>query len=151
MASYSNESFSFKWEWPILHPSSLCCSSLFGGTNETSRKLSFLWRILIWIGHYSSLSKELIYCLLIIFSQLPFIAQKYVLLGHARTDEWLSLVFPWHYEVPKYYARAVIYKQPSNSKQGPFQVKWHWQIHWHWWPDIYLESFPSATELTTIH
>ena len=27
VASYSNESFSFKWEWPILHPSSLCCTS----------------------------------------------------------------------------------------------------------------------------
>ena len=27
MASYSNESVSFKWEWPILQPSSLCYPS----------------------------------------------------------------------------------------------------------------------------
>ena len=27
VASCSNESFSSKWEWPILHPSSLCCPS----------------------------------------------------------------------------------------------------------------------------
>ena len=26
----------------------------FGGRKEASRKLSFEWKILIWIGHYSS-------------------------------------------------------------------------------------------------
>ena len=53
VASYSNESFSFKWEWPILHPSPLCCTS-FGWRKEANRKLLFEWKILIWKVHYSN-------------------------------------------------------------------------------------------------
>ena len=54
VVSYSNESFSFKWEWmayfaPILSLLPL----LLGGRKEASVKLSFEWKILIWIGHYS--------------------------------------------------------------------------------------------------
>ena len=36
-----------------LNLSSHCCPSFFGGRKEASRKLSFEWNILIWIGHYS--------------------------------------------------------------------------------------------------
>ena len=53
VASQSNKSFSFKWKWPILHPSSLYCTSFFGGRKEASKKLSFKWKIPTWIGHYS--------------------------------------------------------------------------------------------------
>ena len=58
VVSCSNESFSFKWEWPILHPSSLSCTSFFGGRKEASRKLSFEWNILNWIGHYTPFGKN---------------------------------------------------------------------------------------------
>ena len=48
-ASYSNESISFKWEWPILHPSSLCCPSFMvegkrqAGSSHLNDKFSFEW------------------------------------------------------------------------------------------------------------
>ena len=48
MASYSNESFHPKKEWPILHPSSLCCTSLLvEGKRQTGS--SHLNRILQYI------------------------------------------------------------------------------------------------------
>ena len=46
-------SVSFKREWPILHLSSLLLPLFIGGRKEASRKLSFEWKILIWIGHES--------------------------------------------------------------------------------------------------
>ena len=54
VASYSNESFSFKWESPILHPSSHCCtsflvegkrqagSSLWMKNSHLNRKLQYI-------------------------------------------------------------------------------------------------------------
>ena len=53
VASYSNESVSYKWEWPLLHPSSLCVAPFFGARKEARRKLSFEWKIIILIGHYT--------------------------------------------------------------------------------------------------
>ena len=41
MASYSNESFSFKREWPILHPTSLCCTSFWW--KERGKQQALIW------------------------------------------------------------------------------------------------------------
>ena len=55
VVSYSNESVSFNWEWPILQPSSLYCSSfLVVGKSQTGSSL--LNNILLQNSH---LSREL--------------------------------------------------------------------------------------------
>ena len=41
VASYSNESVSFKWAWPILRPSPLRRLSFLSGRKEASKKFSF--------------------------------------------------------------------------------------------------------------
>ena len=52
--------FLFKWERYIqmrmayLVPILSLLPLFFGGRKEASRKLSFEWKILIWIGHYSN-------------------------------------------------------------------------------------------------
>ena len=53
-AFYSNEMAYFA---PILSLLPL----FFGGRKEASRKLSFEWKILIWIGHYSTLEQCISY------------------------------------------------------------------------------------------
>ena len=53
VASYSNESFSLKWEWPILHPTSLCGTSFLVEGKRQAGSSHLNEKILIWIGHYS--------------------------------------------------------------------------------------------------
>ena len=51
--SHSNENGLF-----CSHP--LSVAPLFGGRRELARKLSYEWKILIWIGHYGRLLHQLV-------------------------------------------------------------------------------------------